>query len=151
MNSLLKLLPMMLRQSGDNEQVREQAAFAAWRAVAGTSLARSCVPFRLFQKQLVIAVQDQTWKTQMEAVAGEFLFRLNSLLGMPLVTFIEFRVDPHHVLNARQAGNDAQDFTFQHTAELADELSAAAAPIKDEALRAQFLRTAAKYLERTGG
>ena len=149
MNSLLKLLPMLMRQAGDNEEVREQAVFTAWRTVAGKSLARSCVPFRLYQKQLVIAVQDLTWKKQMEAVVGEFLFRLNSLLGASLVTFIEFRVDPHHVINSRQP--DEQGFDFQHTAELTDDLRAAAEQIKDEALRAQFLRAAAKYLERTGG
>ncbi len=149
MNSLLKLLPTMIRLSGDNEEVREQAVFTAWRTVAGKSLAHSCVPFRLYQKQLVVAVQDLTWKKQMEAVAGEFLFRLNSLLGAPLVTFIEFRVDPRHVLDARQPAE--QGFEFQHTAELTDELRAAAEPIKDEALRAQFLRAAAKSLERTGG
>ncbi|MBI1764341.1 MAG: DUF721 domain-containing protein [Acidobacteria bacterium] len=149
MNSLLKLLPTMIRLSGDNEEVREQAVFTAWRTIAGKSLARSCVPFRLYQKQLVIAVQDLTWKKQMEAVAGEFLFRLNSLLGAPFVTFIEFRVDPHHVLDTRQP--DEQGFEFQHTAELTEELRSAAEQIKDEALRAQFLRAAAKYLERTGG
>lgn len=149
MNSLLKLLPTMIRMSGDNEEVREQAVFTAWRSIAGKSLAHSCVPFRLYQKQLIIAVQDLTWKKQMEAVAGEFLFRLNSLLSAPLVTFIEFRVDPHHVLDKRQP--DDQGFEFQHTAELTDEMRAAADQIKDEALRAQFLRAAAKYLERTGG
>lgn len=148
MNSLLKLLPTMIRLSGDNEEVREQAVFTAWRQVAGKALAHSCVPFRLFQKQLVIAVQDQTWKKQMEAVAGDFIFRLNSVLSAPLVTFIEFRIDPHHVLNSRQP--DEQDFPFQHTEELAGELRTAAEQIKDEALREQFLRTAAKYLERTG-
>lgn len=148
MNSLLKLLPMMIRLSGDNEEVREQAVFAAWRAAAGKSLAHSCVPFRLYQKQLVIAVQDQVWKTQMEKVAGEFLFRINSLLSAPLVTFIEFRVDPHHVLEGRGAGE--HQFEFQHTAELATDLRDVAERIHDEALREQFLRTAAKFLERTG-
>ena len=148
MNSLLKLLPTMIRLSGDNEEVREQAVFTAWRAVAGKSLAHSCVPFRLYQKQLIIAVQDQVWKRQMEQVAGEFLFRINSLLSAPLVTYIEFRIDPHHVLQGRDASE--QNFEFQHTAELASDLRDTAAQIKDEALREQFLRTAAKYLERTG-
>ena len=148
MNSLLKLLPTMIRLSGDNEEVREQAVFVAWRAVAGKALTHSCVPFRLYQKQLIIAVQDQVWKKQMESVAGEFLFRINSLLSAPLVTFIEFRLDPHYVLQNRTQGE--QNFEFQHTAELTSDLRDVAAQIKDDALREQFLRTAAKYLERTG-
>lgn len=147
MNSLLKLLPMMLRLAGDNEEVREQAVFAAWRAAAGAGVASGCAPFRLYRKHLVIAVLDQIWKKQMEQISGEYLFRLNSMLSAPLVTFIEFRIDRQSVLQARPP--EAQPFAFQHTAELAAELQPSAAFIKDEMLRAQFLRAAAKCLERS--
>jgi len=147
MNSLLKLMPTMIHLAGDNEEVREQAAFVAWRAVAGAKLAYSCVPFRLHQKHLVIAVSDKIWQKQMQNLAGEFLFRLNRVLGAPLVTFIEFRIDQQLVLNSRRP--DEKEIEFQHTAELTDELRAAAEQIHDETLREQFLRTAAKYLERT--
>ena len=70
MNSLLKMLPMMLRLSGDNEEVREQAAFVAWRVTAGPQVAYNCVPFRLYQKRLVIAALDLAWKNQMERLSG---------------------------------------------------------------------------------
>lgn len=146
MESLLRLLPMMIRLSGDNEDVREQAVFAAWRVAAGKGIANACVPFRLYRKQLIIAVLDQTWKKQLEKLAGEYLFRINSLLGAPMVTFIEFRVDRAHVLQSR--GHDAKPFEFHHTEELTDELKASAEQIKDPELRAQFLRAAAKSLER---
>jgi hypothetical protein len=66
MNSLLKMLPAMIRLSGDNEEVREQAVFAAWRAVTNYRLAHTCAPFRLYRKTLVVATKDPTWKTQME-------------------------------------------------------------------------------------
>ncbi len=58
MNSLLKLLPVMIRLSGDNEQVREQAVFAAWRAAAGEGVANVCEPSRLHNKNLTVAVLD---------------------------------------------------------------------------------------------
>ena len=102
MESLLKLLPMMIRLSGDNEDVREQAVFAAWRVAAGKGITNTCAPFRLYRKQLIIAVLDQTWKKQLEKLAGEYLFRINSLLGAPMVTFIEFRVDRNHVLQSQR-------------------------------------------------
>jgi hypothetical protein len=146
MNSLLKMLPRMLRLSGDHEAVREQAAFAAWRAAAGAHIAYNCVPVRLDQKHLVIAVLDAAWKQQMEAVSGQYLFRINSLLGGAYVTYLEFRLDRDGVLSARPAETGA--FEFQHTAELEAELQSAAARIKDPALRRQFLRAAAKSLER---
>jgi hypothetical protein len=148
MESLLKLLPMMIRLSGDNEEVREQAAFAAWRAAAGKGIASACVPFRLYRKQLIVAVLDHTWKKQLEKLAGEYLFRINSLLGAPLVTFIEFRVDRDYVLRSRKG--DARPVEFHHTEELARELQSSASEIKDPELRELFLRTAAKSLERKG-
>lgn len=146
MNSLLKMLPAMIQLSGDNEEVREQAVFAAWKATTNYQLAQACAPFRLYRKTLVIATKDQTWKTQMERESAGLIFKLNSKLGAPLVTFIEFRVDPHHVEQMRP--KEAHEFNFQHTNELVNELAANAASIKDDALRETFLRAAARCLER---
>jgi hypothetical protein len=148
MNSLLKMLPMMIRLSGDNEEVREHAAFAAWRAVAGPQVAYNCIPFRLYKKHLVIAVLDLAWKKQMERLSGQYLFRVNSLLGGVYVTFIEFRIDRKTVLGSRPA--DENRFEFNHTEEIEAELKPAADRIKNDSLRAQFLRAAAKCLERRG-
>lgn len=146
MNSLLKMLPAMIQLSGDNEEVREQAVFAAWKATTNYQLSQACAPFRLYRKTLVIATKDLTWKTQMERESAGLIFKLNSKLGAPLVTFIEFRVDPHHVAQMRP--KEADDFHFQHTDELVNELAANAAKIKDDALRETFLRAAARCLER---
>ncbi|HKQ73336.1 MAG TPA: DciA family protein [Blastocatellia bacterium] len=146
MNSLLKMLPTMIRFSGDHEEVREQAAFVAWRAVAGPQVAYNCIPFRLYQKHLVIAVLDLAWKKQMERLSGQYLFRINSLLGGAYVTFIEFRIDRKTVLGSRPP--DEKRFEFHHTEEIEAELRSAADRIKDDPLREQFLRAAAKCLER---
>lgn len=149
MESLLKLLPMMLRLAGDHEDVREQAAFAAWRVVTGEQLSNSCRPFRLYRRHLVVATLDATWKKQMEGMSGEILFRLNSLLGAPMVTFIEFRLDRAYVLEGR--GALGAHYEFHHTDEIESELKPAAERIKDDELREIFLRAAAKYLERSEG
>ncbi|HWQ33042.1 MAG TPA: DciA family protein [Blastocatellia bacterium] len=146
MHSLLKMLPMMIRLSGDNEEVREQAVFAAWRAATGGKLDISCAPFRLYQRTLIVAIRDQMWKRQMEHESRGFIFKLNSLLGSPLVTYIEFRVDPHFVEQAQQ--RDAESFSFHHTSELEAELKPAAEQIRNDALRETFLRAAARCLER---
>jgi hypothetical protein len=138
----------MLRLSGDNEQVREQAVFAAWRAVAGEKIAYNCIPFRLYQKHLVIAVLDQAWKKQMERVSAEYIFRIDSVLGAPLVTYIEFRVDRRHVNKSRPA--DVKPHEFHHLEQIEEGLKPSAQCIKDAKLREQFLRVAAKCLERRG-
>ena len=148
MNSMLKLMPTMIRLSGDNEEVREQAAFAAWRTVTGPQISYSCIPLRLEQKHLIVAVPDFSWKSQMEKVSGDYLFRLNSVIGMPVVTYIEFHIDYGFVKKTQEA--EPKPIKFEHTAELTEELRADAAQIEDEKLREQFLRAAAKYLERKG-
>ncbi len=146
MDNLIHILPTILRLSGDNEEVREQVVFAAWRSVTGEQIAQTCRPFRLYRKNLIVATLNQTWKKEMERMSGQIIFKLNSLLGAPLVTFIEFRVDPAHVASAQP--KQPPPFEFQHTRELEEELEPAAAQIKDEALRRVFLRAAAKCLER---
>jgi len=147
MNSMLKMLPTMIRLSGDNEDVREQAAFAAWRSTAGEQLAQVCEPFRLYRKNLIVATASQMWKAELERMSGRIIFRLNSLLGAPLVTFIEFRIDPGHVARARASAPPPVE--FRHTAELKEELTPAAERIRDESLRETFLRAAARCLERS--
>ncbi|MDX2040310.1 MAG: DciA family protein [Acidobacteriota bacterium] len=148
MESLLKLLPTMIRLSGDNPEVREQAVFAAWRVAAGKGVVGGCTPFRLYEKQLIVAVLDQFWKKQLESLSAQYLFRINSLLGAQMVTFIEFRLDRDFVLKVQ--GHQARAYEFQHTEELGGELKESAEEIKDAELREQFLRAAAKSLERKG-
>lgn len=84
----------------------------------------------------------------MEKVSGDFLFRLNSVIGTPVVTYIEFHIDYGFVKKVQE--EMPKPVTFEHTAELTEELRADAEQIQDEALRAQFLRAASKYLERKG-
>lgn len=146
MDSLLKMLPAMIRLSGDNEEVRERAVFAAWKAVTNYQLSQVCAPFRLYRKTLVVATKDLTWKTQMERESPGWLFKLNSMLGAALVTFIEFRVDPNFVAESRPTTE--REFEFHHTEELTQELAEDAAHIQNEELRQTFLRAAAKCLER---
>jgi hypothetical protein len=148
MNSLIKMLPTIVRLLGDNEEAREQVVFASWRTAAGEGVANVSAPFRLYRKQLIVAVLDKTWKKQMEKISGEYLFKLNSNLGTPLVTFIEFRIDRNHVMQSRKRAE--KTYEFHQTNELEDELRPSAACIRDEALREKFLRAAAKCLERKG-
>src|SRR5689334_25031924 len=92
MTSLLNLLPRMLRHVGDSEEVRQHAVFAAWTAAVGSQVRRVTAPLRLERKTLIVAVADQTWRSQLGRIKGQALFRLNSLLGAPVITTIEFEI-----------------------------------------------------------
>jgi hypothetical protein len=128
----------MIRLSGDQDEVREQAAFVAWRVSTGGQLTQACRPFRLYRKTLVVAVTNETWKKQMESLSGGLLFKLNNLLGQQVVTFIEFRIDADHVA----AGLPKRVEREAAAAKPDADLEAAASRIKDAELRDLFLRAA---------
>jgi hypothetical protein len=149
MEELIQSLPKLLRAAGEADEVLEAAAFVAWRRAAGEGLRASAIPFRLYRKTLVVAVADNTWQKQLEAMSGQLLFRINSLLGQALVTFIEFRVDPRTVQAARERLRlrmPEQYADEDDALRRASELRAAASAIRDLDLRRRFLVAAGRYL-----
>jgi hypothetical protein len=110
------------------------------------------VGFRLYQKTLVIAVPDAGWQKQLESISGQLLFRVNSLLGQALVTYLEFRVDPKTVeaerrlLRQKQMERDEQE--RRALTAVNEELRKAAKGIRDEDLRRRFLLAAGSCIDR---
>ena len=151
MDDLFQALPKLLRAAGEAEEVLEAAAFAAWRRAAGEALRGCAVPFRLHRKTLVVSVPDATWRKQLEGVSPQLLFRVNSLLGQALVTFIEFRVDPQTVGEERARLRRSQYERLEReerALERAHELDDAASAIHDEELRRRFLVAAGSCMNR---
>ncbi|HKP12263.1 MAG TPA: DciA family protein [Blastocatellia bacterium] len=145
MTSLLNLLPRMLRHVGDSDEARQHAVFAAWVAAVGGQVRKVTQPLRLERKTLIVAVADQTWRTQLDRIKGQALFRLNSLLGTPAVTAIEFVINPDSLRDASPA---AEAFHFVAPEVAALPLNDDAARINNPELREAFLRAAGKCLER---
>ena len=151
MDDLFRALPGVLRAAGDAPEVAEAAALAAWRRVAGETLRGLAVPFRLYRKTLIVAVPDTTWQKQLEAVSGQLLFRINSLLGQAVVTYIEFRIDEKTVRaeRARLLQRETMTETEERRAlQCAAGLREAAQAIPDEDLRRRFLLTAGTCINR---
>ena len=152
MDDLLRVLPKFLRAAGETEEVLEAAALIAWKRVAGEGLRGQAVPFRLYRKTLIVAVADATWQKQLEKVSGQLLFRLNSLLGQAVVTYIEFRIDPATVqaqratLAAHTIDQEAQERRALESA--SGQVRAAAEAITDEQLRRRFLLAAGSCIDR---
>ena len=147
MNRLIETLPAILKASGDSEAVTEAACMAAWKHAVGEGLSTHTIPVQLQQQQLVVAVADNIWKKQLEHMRGQLVYRLNSVLGQPLVKSIELRVDPKTVEIARASqagGSKSLPADYQVPAEL---LTAAAA-IDDVELRRAFLGAATSCVKR---
>lgn len=136
----------------DNESLRQAVVFAAWRRIAGEGLREHAVALRLYQKHLIVAVMSETWKKHLEHLSGQMIFKLNSTLEQPLVTFIEFRVDEEIIRQEREKyQKKAIDEETQRQIALEQvtpKMRHAADAIKDENLRYQFLLAAGSCLAR---
>lgn len=135
----------MLRHAGESDEAREQAVFAAWAASVGRQVRKATAPIRLERKTLIVAVADDTWRAQMKRVSGQALFRLNSLLGSPTVTTIEYIIEPDLIVHEQDAPDE---ITFVAPDKQALPLRKDADRIPDPEIREAFLRAAGKCLER---
>jgi predicted nucleic acid-binding Zn ribbon protein len=95
MEALIKALPAVLRASGNAPEVAEAAAIAAWKHVAGAQLKDHALPQSLQDRTLRVAVRDAIWQKQLHSMRGQMLFRINSLLGQPIVGALEFVIEPN--------------------------------------------------------
>ena len=147
MNQLIKSLPGVLRAAGDSAEVAEAAAIAAWKHAAGEGLKEHAVPLKLEDRTLTIAVADPIWQKQLTAMRGQLLFRVNSILGQPLVGAFDFVIDPKIV---KPQVEQSPRFEEPLDNEVPLELWSAANAIHDKELRKRFLKTALLSLRHKG-
>ncbi|HKP47913.1 MAG TPA: DUF721 domain-containing protein [Pyrinomonadaceae bacterium] len=143
MDSLIKSLPAIISAAGNSHEVAETACKVAWKSAVGDTLSTHALPIELIDQKLTIAVADEIWQRQLEAMRPQLLFRLNSVLGTSLVKLIEIRVAPglFKVRNPTIKPNKTHgDVPF--------ELLAAASDIQDTALRRAFLGAAVSCIQR---
>lgn len=146
MESLLKTLPAIVKAASDSNEVVEAACFVAWKQIIGEGLRGNAVPLGLDERTLTVAVADAVWKKQMESLSGQLLFRLNSMLGQPVVTFLEFQEAPETIAEARRQLINVEAPPV--AAPVPQDLLAAAAEIHDGDLRNAFLAAAASCIKR---
>jgi Dna[CI] antecedent, DciA len=140
------LLPKILAQTGDQDEMKEVAAKIAWTRAAGPGLRRHAAPFRLYRTTLVVSVADAIWQKQLHAMSSELVFRINKVLLRQLVETIEFRIDPAALSN--QSAGARKERPLESNQPLPAELASAADGIADPELRERFLRAAANCIQR---
>jgi Dna[CI] antecedent, DciA len=148
MDEIFAALPALLKEHSGSEEVRRAVAFAVWRKVAGEHLSEHTSPVDLEDDRLVIAVADRSWQRNLEALASEMLFRLNSKIGRKLVGFIEFRIDKDAALAGRKTDERRADFEMEALDEINETLRRAADKISDDVMRRKFLLAAGSCLAR---
>lgn len=148
MDVFFRTIPGLLESIDDSDEVRNAFIFAAWRRIAGGQIQERTAPVEFENKRLTIAVADKTWQRNLESLASQLLFKLNALIGKPLVSFIEFRIDPKAISD--------RDVKVEHNAEtdlsalkgLSPDIAKAASTIADPALRQTVMLAAANCLSR---
>jgi hypothetical protein len=144
MNQLIKSLPQVLKAAGNSAEVAEAAAIAAWKHAAGDGLKEHAVALKLENRTLTIAVADLIWQRQLTSMRGQLLFRINSILGQPLVSGLDFIIDPKLANVPVEPKEDNEPLDN----EVPLELWSAANTIHDKDLRKSFLKTALLALKR---
>ena len=152
MEDLFRALPALLKQFDDNVELRESVVFAAWRKIAGDGLRGHAVPFRLDQKRLIVAVENERWCKYLKDLSGQMIFKINSALGQAMVTYIDFQVNEAAVEREREkSGKNKIDYEKEREIaleQITPKMRRAADAIKDDDLRYQFLLTAGSLLAR---
>ena len=72
----------------------EERAKAAWRMAAGPKIERHTIAASLVRNTLIIEVGDMIWQRQLYTLRNQLLRNLQSILGEPLVTDLDFRPMP---------------------------------------------------------
>ena len=145
MDELIKSLPKVLRAVGSSQEVAEAAALAAWRHGVGAGLQNHAVAIKLDANILIVEVRDSIWQKQLTTMKEQLLFRVNSVLGQPLVKDIELRVNPKAVIVTQQEKKEPIETPDN---EVPLELWSAANAIQDKELRQKFLKAAMATLKR---
>lgn len=92
MEQLFGAIPSIVKSLEPNKDVADAVVFAAWNQIAGEQIRSHTKPLRVNNKRLVIAVEDETWRQNLEALAAPMIAKLNKALGGRTVTFIDFQV-----------------------------------------------------------
>lgn len=92
MEQLFSAIPSIVKGLEPNKEVNDALVFAAWNQVAGEQIVSRTKSLRFSKKRLIVDVQDETWRKNLDALSGQMLAKLNTSLGDGTVNFIEFRV-----------------------------------------------------------
>jgi len=106
----------------------EELACAVWPQAVGKKLAAHTRAAKLVRTRLVIEVEDDTWRKQLNALSRRMVWNLEQILGKGMVEDIEFRVVPRRREPQRAA--EAVPGVF------ADESAAIADPVMRSIYRA---------------
>jgi hypothetical protein len=144
MKDLFRDLQRLLAISPTGDELSKALVLSAWKKAVGDGLDSRTKAIALAGTKLTVAVSDESWKRHLEGVSDQMIFKINSILRSPSVTFIEFVSRPE-LFDAVET-TDRNDTSWRD--EVDEELVRSAKGIDDEDLRQEFVKMAAKLAAR---
>lgn len=151
----------VLRRVDPSGKRHSARAVAAWRAVAGDTVAEHSRGAALRENgELLVYVDSAAWAQQLSLMADDLKRRMNAHLGRPLVRSLRFTVSRTAAKEAQQERREAQAEEFYAPDEPApielseterDQAAHVARSVRDPRLREVVLRVMIKDLERKKG
>lgn len=89
MESAARLIPKLKAKA---PFTRAELAVAAWTAAVGKRLALRTKAVALVQGKLVVEVEDELWRRNLQALSGQILENLRKILGPEAPEHIEYRL-----------------------------------------------------------
>lgn len=146
MIDLVNTLPGLLENLASGDEARKAVVFAIWKNIAGEALAERAVPVDFSGGRLFLAVENETWRKNLESLGGQLVYKLNAAFGQPTVNYIEFLVDESAVrrVGKREKESEEARLEFERVAlkNVPRDVKRAAAAIENEELRRSFLLAA---------
>lgn len=105
--SLKDILPGAIEELGISEQLKRAAAFTAWRALAADlpAHARAARPIRFLRGTLVVEAPSSAAVHELHMRTPQLMRDLNTRMGRPLVSKLEFRVRGRQPSSRPATGN----------------------------------------------
>lgn len=146
LEQLINSLPAVLRSAESSNEVYTAACVAVWNHCVGEALRKNSAAQQYSENRLTVAVVDAIWQRQLQQMSDQLLYRLNSLLGQPLLRKIQFIINPDAVAGSLKAAS--QRSVEPKLIDFPPEIISAATNIHDAELRRAFLGAANSCLDR---
>ncbi len=91
MEQLFGAISKVVAELEPDDRGRQAIVFAAWRRAAGEAIITKTEPVGLNGERLIIKVNDDTWRSHLEALAPQMLAKINKLVADGTVKRIDFR------------------------------------------------------------
>lgn len=91
MRSLASCLPGVLAEMAADEEASLLFLKELWPQIVGIDISRQALPFRLENQTLVLVVENEAWRSQLESLNPRLTEKINQFWGRTLVKKIVLR------------------------------------------------------------